>query len=240
MIEPLFRYHTSNLISAHQWQKSHFLRQKALTYFSPSQLNPWNIFFIPRIQTQVCTVSALNVLSLIVEVPKDEQHFQLSEGTGIEALKNKIVEIRALQGEKGVAFHCKLLGEIEGHKGSLHEFVIEVAPSGEIYLYQSYVNKYDLYEGMHIPQFGPWAIEHLIENLSLVVSEKSEWTAARNQAYQNLFNVDDEKLGQLELTFISVEYDPNTIPTVPQRIGLKERVTILWNSAMEVVEPYID
>lgn len=228
VIEPLFRYHTSNLIQAHRWQKSHPLRQKALTYFAPLQRRWKDIFLIPRVQTQVCTVTALNVFSLFVEARTNQNLYQSDAGKGVEALRGKVEDIQKLNGEKGIAFLCKLMGQADGLIGSFHDFVLEVNPKGEIYLYQSYVNKYDFYHALHMPQFGPWSLDNLAKNLSLVASQEREWTEERNHAYENLFNVADEKLGQLELTFTSIEYDPQSIPVVPQKEKLRKRIAQLW------------
>src|ERR1700722_17621331 len=101
----------------------------------------------------------------------------------------------------------------------LLQFVLDFAPDGKFYIYQSYILQYSLEECLR--EHKAYTEDELMEKLELIASgTTSEHTPERDRAFCDLFHAKDPSFLTLDFFFIPVEYNKDAIPQVPNELSL--------------------
>jgi|GEM_PF-3237028 len=157
-----------------------------------------------------CTVSAYTVFSTIAErsIEKKDPSFLKKKDfyllNGVSTLAQKIAELTKKQGLTAL---CSI---DSAYNEEVHQFVLEISPTKELYIYQSYFEKYTLEQWLKKQK--PMQIDQVIKKLKLLTGPVSK---ERDQIYTELFQAAiDEKSAKGELTFhfLSFEYSEEDIP----------------------------
>jgi hypothetical protein len=215
-------YHADTWYQGYKWQMGHPIREQVMRQICP---NTFEAYMISYREKSICTVTARNVFSIFVEnsVYAQDSKFLSSfttyEKETIENFKQEIERIRGFQGKKGGAFYCS----IGASWMRAHEFVLDFAPDGKFYIYQSYLSQYSLDECLkdHKGQDE----EEVIKKLELIASKTiTEHTEERDNAFFDLFHAKDPLFQQLDFFFVSAEYDRDAIPKAPNQLSTAERM----------------
>lgn len=220
---------------AYKWQVGNQFRQDGLKRCGVSK-NIFGFLLSRFLYRTVCTLTAANIFSVFAENTvrgRDEkfckQYLNYNQ-YGLATFKEKVNEILATKGEKGMACLCF----IGAPWAPVHELVMEITPEGKICLYQSYVGKYSFEESMKTNQ--PREINEVLEKLEIIGSiESNAITPVQMEAYNNLFHI-EAGFRSLNFSFIPIEYDRNDFSKVPRAVHsltLSQRIVNFWKMIVE-------
>ncbi len=231
ILKDYLHHHTSNWYKEYKWQVGHPLRQKGIDLLGSSSING---YLRSKLNPTICTLNAYNVFSIFVEHSERKDDKNLvdmwrEEQEGVDKFKECVDKVQQSK-EKGLACFCS----IGAPWSRIHEFVIEVAPGGYCYIYQSYINKFKLMNCLE--QMVPLTVDELIKQLRRITSNDyqlyPEGSKDAQDAYNKLFFVDIGPQHRLDFFFNPVEYSIDSIPIVPRTSSCAERIIDVWGKLM--------
>jgi len=193
----------------YEWLISHPIRKAVLMQVNR---NLYTAYVIHKICPTICSVNANILFSIFSEhsaekrIPGFAKNWVKKRVTGVAKLKEQIIELTQ---DKGFAAHCVL---VYNQKKSVHQFVVEVNMKRELYIYQSYVNRYTLENCLeNIQPKSPQKVTDQLEFLCGKVTREKE------PVYAELFGgslLTGHEGGDLSFEFISLQYEQGDVPKV--------------------------
>lgn len=231
IMKDYIRNHTSSWFKDYKWQVGHPLRKMGVDKLGGSIIG----YIASKLSPSVCTLTAYNVFSIFVEhserkSDRNFDEFMLREKQeGIDQFKNLIDKVQESK-VKGMACFCAV-GAPWAYD---HEFVVEVAPGGDCYIYQSYIYKYTLKTCFN--KMVPLTVDGLIEQLKCVTNYELHPPASKESqaAFKKLFFA-DRPPARLDFFFTPVEYSIDSIPLVPRTSSFAERMVEVWRQFIAIL-----
>lgn len=241
---------TNNWLKEYKWQFGHPVRIKGMRYLevAAQQLGLQPIipgrlgFYIQsKICPTICTITSHNVFSVFMENLTEEDksiNMRSKQQKGVGNFKKFIDEILS-QEERGLACLC-VISTSSGKdiENDIHEFVIEIAPCGKCYIYQSITGIYTLKS--RLKEMVPLTVDQLIKQLNCITSEDydkhSRGSEEARKAFKELFFFDIDShaaffncsLQRVDFFYVPLIYSINSIPIVAQKNSLIKSIVNIW------------
>ena len=224
IINKTIKHYTKNDDKSLAWYNANKIREFSLIESSSDEMISPDQYLTSSFSKTACHFTSEIIFSIFAEncigsnetfiqqISDSMRFIKLDLPKGVDQLRSAIQATLNDRGDKGLACLCWL----SFGTSRIHQFVLEIAPNGNLYIYQSYFEKYTLDEELERTKAASWNIDSFLKDL-LMVTNSEDSIEEKLNAYERLFAVDPMSEGPLlgwlialELTFIPLHYNKDS------------------------------